>query len=311
MRPFAYQAPTSIGEAVALLADTSRNARPLAGGTDLLVQLRRGPGEADLLVDVKRIPELNRLSFDPTAGLTVGAAVSCAVLCEHPDVRRAYPALVDAASLIGGAAIQARATLGGNLCNGASSGDSIPAMIVLEATCTVAGPRGTRTVLAEAFCTAPGQTVLGTGEMLVSIHFPVPPPRSGACYVRFTPRREMDIAVAGAGAWVELSDDHTTIADARIALAAVAPTPLLAEAAGTALVGKAPNEETFAEAARLAQEAACPISDVRGTAAFRRHLVGVLVRRALRGAVGRANGRHPEPVEGSRPEPVEGGVSHG
>ena len=288
MKPFAYQAPTSIGEAVALLADTSRNARPFAGGTDLLVQLRRGLCEADLLVDVKRIPELNRLSFDLATGLTVGAAVSCAIVCEHPDVRRVYPGLVDAASLIGGAAIQARATLGGNLCNGAPSGDSIPAMIVLGATCTVIGPHGTRTVPAEAFCTAPGQTVLGQGEMLVSIHFPVPPPRSGACYVRLTPRREMDIAVAGAGVWVVLSEDHARVTNARIALAAVAPTPLLATAAGAALIGKAPSEEAFAEAARLAQEAACPISDMRGTAAFRRHLVGVLVRRALHGAAGRA-----------------------
>ena len=290
MKPFDYYAPASIGEAVALLADTSRNARPLAGGTDLLAQLRRGLCEADLLVDVKRIPELNRVSFDPATGLTVGAAVSCAILCEHPDVRRVYPGLVDAASLIGGAAIQARATFGGNLCNGAPSGDSIPAMIVLGATCTVAGPPGTRTVSVESFCTAPGQTVLRKGEMLVSIHFPVPPPRSGACYVRFIPRREMDIAVAGAGAWVQLSDDRTTIADAHIALAAVAPTPLLAEAAGAALAGQPPTEESFAQAARLAQEAARPISDVRGTQAFRRHLVGVLVRRALRGAVGRAKG---------------------
>jgi len=290
MKPFTYQAPASIGEAVALLADPTRHACPFAGGTDLLVQLRRGLAEADLLVDVKRIPELNRVSFDPATGLTVGAAVSCAILCEHPDVQRVYPGLVDAASLIGGAAIQARATLGGNLCNGAPSGDSIPAMIVLGATCTVAGPPGTRTVSVESFCTAPGQTVLRNGEMLVSIHFPVPPPRSGACYVRFIPRREMDIAVVGAGAWVQLSDDHTRITNARIALAAVAPTPLLAEAAGAALAGQLPTEESFAQAARLAQEAACPISDVRGTQAFRRHLVGVLVRRALRGAVGRAQG---------------------
>jgi len=290
MKPFTYQAPASIGEAVALLADPTRHACPFAGGTDLLVQLRRGLAEADLLVDVKRIPELNRVSFDPATGLTVGAAVSCAILCEHPDVQRVYPGLVDAASLIGGAAIQARATLGGNLCNGAPSGDSIPAMIVLGATCTVAGPPGTRTVSVESFCTAPGQTVLRKGEMLVSIHFPVPPPRSGACYVRFIPRREMDIAVVGAGAWVQLSDDRTTIADAHIALAAVAPTPLLAETAGAALAGQLPTEESFAQAARLAQEAARPISDVRGTQAFRRHLVGVLVRRALRGAVGRAKG---------------------
>jgi CO/xanthine dehydrogenase FAD-binding subunit len=290
MKPFEYEAPASVSEATALLADKSRNARPFAGGTDLLVQLRRGLCEADLLVDVKRIPELNRISFDPAAGLTVGAGVSCADLCEHPGVRKAYPGLVDAASVIGGTAIQGRATLGGNLCNAAPSGDSIPAMIVLDAVCTIAGPNGTRTVPVEAFCTAPGETVLGAGELLVSIHFPAPLPHSGDCYVRFTPRREMDIAVAGAGAWVILSADHARITDARIALAAVAPTPLHVPAAGAALVGKPPTEGAFSEAAELAQEAACPITDVRGTAAQRRHLVGVLVRRAIRGAVDRARG---------------------
>jgi carbon-monoxide dehydrogenase medium subunit len=303
MRPFEYQAPTSIDEAVALLADQSRQSRPLAGGTDLLVQLRQGLRKVDLVVDVKRISELNRLSFDPTDGLTVGAAVSCARLCAHPDVQQTYPALVDGASIIGGAAIQSRATLGGNLCNAAPSGDGLAVMILLGATCTVAGPGTTRTVPAASFCTGPGETVLGPGELVVSIHFPAPLPRSGAHYLRFTPRREMDIAVAGAGAWVVLSaagaesadgaEGGTEIVDARIALAAVAPTPLQPTAAAAALIGSAPTEDAFAEAAQLAQEAIQPISDVRGTATQRRHLVGVLVRRALRGAVDRAQRRQP------------------
>ena len=298
MRPFAYQAPTSVDEAVALLADEGRQARPLAGGTDLLVQWRRGLVEADLVVDVKRIPELQRISFDPVEGLLVGAAVSCASLCEHPDVRKAYPGLIDAASIIGSAAIQGRATIAGNLCNAAPSGDSIPAMMVLDATCTVAGPVGTRSVPVETFCIAPGKTIVGKGEMLVSIHFPAPAPNSGACYVRFTPRREMDIAVAGAGAWIALSDDHARITDARIGLAAVAPTPLLVAAAAASLIGQAPTEEAFGEAARLAQDAARPITDVRGTETQRRHLVGVLVKRALRGAWSRAQARHLEPGRG-------------
>jgi len=310
VRPFEYQAPTSIGEAVALLADTGERARPLAGGTDLLVQLRRGLLEVDLVVDVKKIPELNRISFHPVEGLTVGAAVACAVLCEHPDVRAAYPALIDAASIIGGPAIQGRATIGGNLCNAAPSGDAIPAMIVVGATCTVAGPGGTRAVPVETFCTAPGRTVLGEDEMLVSIRFPAPMPNSGARYLRFIPRGEMDIAVAGAGAWVLLSDDHAQITDARIALAAVAPTPLLADAAGASLIGKAPTEDAFAEAAKLAREAARPIGDVRGTEAQRRHLVGVLVKRALRGAVRRATGDLATP-SGRSTEPVQGGRNHG
>jgi carbon-monoxide dehydrogenase medium subunit len=288
MKPFVYQSPTSVGEAVALLADYDGHARPLAGGTDLLVQLRHNQIEVDLVVDVKRIPELNTISLDSANGLTVGAAVTCARLCEYPGVREAYPGLIDAVSSIGGTAIQGRATVGGNLCNAAPSGDSIPPMIVLGATCTIAGPGGTRTVPAESFCTAPGENVLGKGEVLVSICFPPPTPSSGASYVRFTPRREMDIAVAGAGVWVALSEDRSRIVDARVALSAVAPTPLSVDAAGKALVGQAPTEAAFSQAAMHAQRAAHPISDVRGTGAQRRHLVGVLVRRALRNAVRRA-----------------------
>ncbi|HQK14355.1 MAG TPA: xanthine dehydrogenase family protein subunit M [Anaerolineae bacterium] len=290
MQPFAYQAPASVGEAVALLADPHREARPFAGGTDLLVQMRRGLYAPEMLVDVKRIPELNHITFDPVEGLTIGAAVTCAWLCDHPAVRQHYPGLVDAVSLIGGAAIQRRATLGGNLCNAAPSGDSIPALIVLAATATIAGPQGTRNIPVAAFCTAPGKTVLRPGELLVSLRLPSPTPHSGARYLRFTPRGEMDIAVAGAGVWLALDADGTTIADARIALSAVAPTPLFVEAAGKALVGAAPTDEAFAAAAALAQEAARPISDVRGTAAQRRHLVGVLTRRALHGAYQRAKG---------------------
>jgi CO/xanthine dehydrogenase FAD-binding subunit len=290
VKSFAYQAPTTIAEAVALLAEKNGRARPLAGGTDLLVQMRLKLHDLDLVVDVKKIPELNQISFDSNDGLTVGAAVSCARLYETPEVVANYPGLVDAASIIGGMAIQGRATLGGNLCNAAPSGDSISAMIVLGATCTVAGPQGTRTVPVEDFCTGPGKTVLEPGEILVSIHLPLPQPNSGARYLRFTPRQEMDIAIAGAGASVVLNDDLAEIAEARIALAAVAPTPLLVEAAAASLLGKTPSEEVFVEAAKLAQEAAKPITDVRGTAAQRRHLVGVLVKRALRGAVARAKG---------------------
>lgn len=290
MRPFEYRAPTSVDEALALLGDSSGRARPFAGGTDLLVQLRRNLLQLDLLVDVKRISEMNRVSLDPTEGLVVGAAVSCASLCELPDVRSAYPGLIDAASIIGGPAIRERATLGGNLCNAAPSADTIPAMIVLGATCRIASPRGIRTVAVEEFCFAPGQTVLAEDEMLVSIHFPPPKANAGAHYLRFIPRGEMDIAVTGAGAFVVLNSSRAEIVEARIALAAVAPRPLLVDSAGASLLGKAADEDAFAEAARLAQEAASPITDVRGTKAQRHHLVGVLVRRALRGAVGRAKG---------------------
>ena len=167
-----------------------------------------------------------RSPMAPGEGLTLGAAVPCYRIAEHADTARVYPGLVDAVALIGGAAIQGRATMGGNLCNAAPSGDSIPAMIVLEAICTIVGPAGVRTVPVEHFCTGPGKTVLGRDELLVSIHFPHPKAHSGACYLRFIPRHEMDIAVAGVGVSVVLTADHTTIATARIALGAVGPTPL-------------------------------------------------------------------------------------
>jgi carbon-monoxide dehydrogenase medium subunit len=163
-------------------------------------------------------------------------------------------------------------------------------MMVLGATCAVAGPNSSRTIPVEEFCIAPGKTVLLPGELLVNIRFPIPQPHSGARYLRFIPRGEMDIAVAGVGAWLKLSEGHTRILQARIALAAVAPTPLLAVDAGAALCGQPATEAAFAQAAQLAQETARPITDARGTAAQRRHLVGVLVKRALRGAAQRAKG---------------------
>ncbi len=288
MKPFTYVAPTSVNDATALLAQTDKCVRPLAGGTDLLVQLRRGLFDVDVLVDVKRIPDLSQITYDPAAGLVFGAAVTCAELCECEAVRAHYPGLVDAAAIIGGPAIQGRATVGGNLCNAAPSGDAIPALIVLGAAAMVTGVEETRLVPVETFCTAPGQTVLQPGDLLVSLHLPPPHLRSGASYARFTPRAEMDIAVAGAGAWLQLSEDGTKVVDVRIALAAVAPTPLLVASAGAALVGQAPTEVTFSKAAALAQQAACPIDDVRGSAAQRQHLVGVLVLRALRQALARA-----------------------
>lgn len=290
MKSFAYQAPATLEEAVAMLAEQNGRARPLAGGTDLLVQMRLNLHDIDLVVDVKHIPELNQLSYDAATGLTIGAAVSCAKIYETAEVVNNYPGLVDAASIIGGMAIQGRATLGGNLCNASPSGDAISAMIALGTNCNIAGPNGTRSLPIEQFCLAPGKNALGQGELLVSIQFPVPKPNAGVHYLRFTPRAEMDIAVAGVGAAVELGDDLSQIRHARLALAAVAPTPVLATAAAEALIGNPPTEETFAAAANVAQKSINPITDVRGTAAQRRHLIGVLTRRALTEAVARAKG---------------------
>ena len=286
MRPIEYVAPTTVEEAVAALAEKGDAARPLAGGTDILVQMRGGRRAVDRIVDVKKIPDLNELSYDPASGLRVGAAVPCHRIYEDDAIAEAYPGLMDAATLIGGIQIQGRASLGGNLCNAAPSGDSIPALIAHNAVAEVAGPGGRRDVPVEDFCTAPGRTVLGPGEFLVAIRMPTPPANFGASYLRFIPRNEMDIAVAGAGASVVLDGD--TVTACRVALASVAPTPVLAEGAGAALVGTSASDEAIAAAAEAARAAAKPISDMRGTAEYRTHLVGVLTTRALRNAIQRA-----------------------
>ena len=212
----------------------------------------------------------------------------CYRIYEDDAIRKAYPGLIDAASIIGGIQIQNRASVGGNLCNASPAADGIPPLIVLQAQCVIAGPKGERTVPVEKFCTAPGKTVLERGELLVRLELPAPKPNSGAHYLRFIPRNEMDIAVVGAGACVTLDDNKQKCTSARIALAAVAPTPLLVVDAGDALVNGSIDDSSIDKAASLAQAAARPISDMRGDAAYRKHLVGVFVKRAIHGALQRA-----------------------
>jgi carbon-monoxide dehydrogenase medium subunit len=283
-----YAAPRTVAEAVALLAGKGARARVLAGGTDILVQLREGRRDCDLLVDVKHIPEVNELACDPRQGLRLGAAVPCCRIYEHAEVARAYPGLIDAVSLVGGIQIQSRASVGGNLCNASPAADTIPPLIAAEALCSIAGPAGTREVPAEQFCTAPGRTVLRPGELLVGLRLPPPKPNAGAAYLRFIPRNEMDIAVVGVGAAVTLDEGRSRCVAARVALAAVAPTPLLVPEAGAALVDGTLSEALIEKAAALARAAARPITDMRGDAEYRRHLVGVLTKRALQGALARA-----------------------
>ena len=280
MRPIRYARPDSIEAAVGILAEVGPKARILAGGTDLIPQVNEYLRDAEVFVDGKRIPELMELSFDRDGTLTLGAAVPCYRTYEDDRIRRTFPGLVDAASIIGSTGIQGRASIGGNLCNSGPAADSIPPLIVYSAVAVIAGPDGFREVPVEEFCTAPGRNVLEHGEMLVSIRIPAPPPRSGAHYLRFIPRNEMDIAVAGAAASVTLDSDGTVSA-ARIALAAVAPRPLYVPAAGDSLIGSHPTDEAISQAAGLAQAACQPITDMRGTAEHRKHLVGVLTRRAL------------------------------
>jgi len=286
-----YDSPNTLNEALSILADKGEKARALAGGTDLLVILRGNPDRVknpDLVVDIKDIPELNELSYDSEKGLTLGAAVPCYRIYQDEKVAQAYPGLMDAAELIGGIQIQGRASIGGNLCNAAPSADAIPAMIALGTTCSIQSASGSREIPVEDFCTGPSRTVLEPDELLVSLHIPPPRPGFGARYIRFIPRNEMDIAVAGAGVSVEL--ENGVFKSARIALASVAPTPLFVEEAGEALVGKPVNDESIAAAAQIAKDAARPITDMRGTIEFRKHLCEVLTRRALTTAVERAKG---------------------
>ena len=290
MQDFEYVAPTTLDEAVRLMAESGPNAKALAGGTDVIVQLRGGRFQIERLVDVKKVPEMNELSYSEANGLTVGAAVPCCLIYENETVIKHYPGLVDAAFLIGGIQIQARATLGGNLCNSSPSGDTIPALMVLGGIADVAGPNGRRSIPIEEFCTAPGRNQLQDGELLVSMNFPAPKPNSGAAFLRFIPRNEMDIAIANSGVSVVLDDAKEKVVSAKIAVGAVAPTPRMAQAAADAMVGKEASEATIEEAAEAAKAVASPINDMRGTVKQRIHLVGILTKRALRTAIARAKG---------------------
>ena len=291
MKNFEYTAPQTLREAVRLLAEKGSGARILAGGTDLIVQMRINRHRPDRVVDVKNIPEVNELAIRPRKGLVIGAAVPCHRIYEDSEISERYPGLVDAAAIIGGIQIQGRATFGGNLCNSSPSADTTPILIAHGATAEITGPGGKRRVAVEDFCTGPGTNVLTDGELLVSLVVPPDRRNSGSHYLRFIPRNEMDIAVVGAGAYVELGRRGKVFKSARIALGAVAPVPLYAGEASEGLAGKPVSEETIAEAAEAAKGIARPISDMRGPAEYRTHLVGVLVKRALNGAVARARGQ--------------------
>lgn len=293
MHPFAYEAPGSIDEAVALLDKHGDRARPIAGGTDVLVQARANRWDLDAIVDVKNIPELTQISHYPDGSVSIGAAVPCYQIYEDQKIRDSFPGIIDAVEMIGGIQIQSRASLGGNLCNSSPSADGICPLIAYNAVCHIAGPGGDddhRDVAVEDFCTGPGSNVLGRGEILVSLVLPNPGANFGAAYERFIPRNEMDIAVAGAGVSVKLNDAGDTFEAARVALAAVAPVPLVVPAAEAALVGNPVNDATIEAAAAAASDAASPISDMRGTIDQRKHLSGVLARRMINKAVERARG---------------------
>ncbi|MBM3139639.1 MAG: xanthine dehydrogenase family protein subunit M [Chloroflexi bacterium] len=288
MQPVKYQRATTVAEAVRLLQEGGEYARPLAGGTDVIVQARERRREIDYFVDIKHIPELMHVRHDAN-GVTIGAAVPCYLIYGDAEIVKTWPALADATHVIGGTAIQGRASLGGNLCNSSPAADSIPAMIALGAVAHIVGPKGERDVPVAEFCTSPGRNVLGVGEFVTAIRFAKPEPGSGAAWQRFIPRNEMDIAVVNAGVYLRL--DRNTVRDARVAIGAVAPTPLVVPEAAQALVGKALSDQTIAAAGDAAKAAARPIDDMRGSVKQRRHLSKVLTERMIRRAAERARGQ--------------------
>ncbi len=281
-----YEAPDTLDTAVALLAGASGEARVLAGGTDLLVQLRAEMIEPGLVVDVKRIPELRRIAAED-GGFRIGAAVTGAELGEHGQVKAAWPGVVEAAELIGSTQIQGRATMGGNLCNASPAADCVPALVAAGATVSIAGPGGRREAPVDDIATGPGRTSLAKGEIVVAFFLPARPVRAGDAYLRFIPRTEMDIAVVGAGVSLTL-DGSGTCNHARVAVGAVAERVLLVPEAAQALVGTPVDDAALARLAQAASAACRPIDDKRGTKEFRIKVAGVLALRAARIALERA-----------------------
>ena len=281
-----YEAPESVEGAVSLLAGGGPRGRVLAGGTDLLVQLRAGAIAPDLVVDIKRIGETREIR-EQDGSFVIGAAVTGAELGEHAKIKSTWPGVVEAAELIGSTQIQGRASLAGNLCNASPAADTVPALVAAAARCRIAGPKGMRHVPVEHVCTGPGQLSLGDGEFVVAFELPERPARSADAYLRFIPRTEMDIAVVGAG--VNLSfDEEGRCTAARVALGAVAPIVILVEEAGAALLGTECGNAALDAMAAAARAACRPIDDKRGTAQYRTKVAGVLATRAARIAADRA-----------------------
>ena len=273
-----FISPTSLSEAQQAVSDGAVSAW-LAGGTDLLVGIRLGARDPARVIDLKQIPELTAIEIDD-ACVRVGAAASAFDVLHQSDVPSLFPGLAEALNLIGSTQITGRCSAGGNLCNASPAADSIPALIANGAQCRILGPDGERTLAVEDFVVGPNQNGLAPGELLVELILPKPSSGTADAYLRLTPRTEMDIAVAGAGVSISLDESgHCTAA--RIAIGAVAPTALLVEAAGDALVGSSLGASAVDAAVAAARAAAKPISDKRGTVEYRTHVVGVLVSRAI------------------------------
>ena len=286
MSDMRYEAPKTLEAAVALLSGTKGLAKVLAGGTDLLVQMRTGRIEPELLVDIKGIPEMTSIVAE-NGRFRFGAAVPCMELVEHQAFAKAWPGVTEAVKLIGSIQVKGRATVGGNLCNASPAADSVPALIAAGVTASIVGPNGRREARVEDITTGPGKTSLAKGEIVVSFLLPQRPPHSGDAYLRFTPRTEMDIAVVGAGVNLTL-DGKGICSQARVSLGAVAERALLVAEAAAALIGTKVDAAALKRLAAAASAACQPIDDKRGTKKYRIKVAGVMARRAAEIALDRA-----------------------
>ncbi len=288
MPRLSYASPTTVDEAVALLAGSSGLAKVLSGGTDLLVQLRSGRTRPELIVDTKNIPGIIGIRQE-NGGFVIGAATPGAMIEANEALKRAYPGVVEAMDLIGSTQIQGRASLAGNLCNASPAADSVPAMIAADATAVIVGSKGRREIPVEQVVTGPGRTSLGKDELVLEIRLPKPTPGTGDAYLRFIPRTEMDIAVVGCGICVTL-DESGVCTKAKVSLGAVAPAPLVVQAAADALIGHKLDNATLSKLDAAAQAVCKPINDKRGTIEYRTKVAGVLARRTAAIAFQRAQG---------------------
>ena len=286
MHRFEYFAPTTLDEAVALLKEHGNGVKLLAGGTDLLVQMKEAGLHPPAVVSLHAVPGLDAIDFDEAKGLRIGASVELGTLGSDETVQERYSALAEGAGIVGSIQTRNMATIGGNIANAAPSADTAPPLAVFDAVAEVIGPGGNREVPVIELFDGPGSPVLATDEVSTGFKLPTPPAHAGRAHHTHTPRKIMDIAAVSVS--VRLSLDDGKIGEARVCLGAVAPTIIRAEEAEEALTGQEPSDDLFAKAAELAQAASSPISDVRGSAEFRRHLVGVMTKRCLSIALERA-----------------------
>ena len=285
-----YHSPSSFNEAVAISNSSSGLVKYLAGGTDVLVQLKIGTKSPDHLIDIKNIPGVREISLRDDGGYTIGAAVSGAQLTEHKELSKKWPGLVEGMELVGSAQIQGRATLVGNLCNGSPAADSVPGMIAAGASVSILNSSGTKDVLVEDIPSGPGSTSLKSGELITAINLPKRNEFEGDAYLRFIPRTEMDIAVVGCA--VNLSLENGVITTAKVVLGAVGPKVILAHSAADCLVGTKLDGSSLSRFSTECSQIAKPISDKRGSEEFRKDIIGVIAQRAAKKAYDRALGNN-------------------